>query len=891
MSMGPTPEQVATQVAMLRRQRPEASIIGIHTPGTWLGGAELRVDGKCLPVAFCTSALQISEALTSHDSAGPPLVIVTNLEDGHLSLDVRARFAGRQLCRIDRWEMVRDGFRARQLDPRLPSQGWLADALLQQMPEGGYPPVASGLLDADTVWTHLLQRHLGLPGGRPDAVTLVTWSLALENLRRYKALHPEFRAGLRQRIADAAGAVGVALLDTLDAGYGAWLLPIGLVCEILYAADGQGQIGIAQARARLEPYIAGRALSSEMGRAWFDTAQAVLAALPNADAREWLERAQQLLADLKATEYRALSSVLTSGLDQRLAGFARVLTNVLSGTSTMDELEASVEHVNHHQAAAQQADRMARVSMALRLARYLASLPPDPPAVSLSQMGGDYAEQGAYVDWARQVLIAGDELQDVAQAFGLLADRVRQVREQQNKRFAELLAVWSKGPSPGEHLIPIEQALGTIVTKLAEASPLLFLVMDGMSYAVFRELSEDLSRRGWMALTQQPGRALPSLVSTVPSVTAMSRASLLTGVLRSGNSAAEKRGFAAHAGLLEASRRGAPPRLFHKGELVEAGATGVSDAVREAIRDDNQKVVGVVLNAVDDHLAKSDQLRLVWGVNQFHFLDALLAEAHLANRVVVLTSDHGHIIEAGTSHLEGGEDERWRSCDGDLAAEELIFEGPRVTPLTGAERIVVPWSETVRYSRKKQGYHGGATLQEVLVPIGVYATPDRRIDGWEALAERRPGWWRPAETPPVAAPPAPSRARRRAQPPTVAAQGNLFVPSPPVSSEAEQQTDWIGGLLGSAVFQTQRRLAGRVAPNDRVVGTFLQALDAHHDRMTRPGLAQALGQPEFRMRGLLAGLQRLLNVDGYQVVAVDETAGTIELNRQLLNKQFELVSP
>ena len=72
MSMGPTPAQVATQVAMLRRQRPEASIYAIHTPGTWLGGSELRIDGECLPVAFCASALQISEALTSHDPAGSP---------------------------------------------------------------------------------------------------------------------------------------------------------------------------------------------------------------------------------------------------------------------------------------------------------------------------------------------------------------------------------------------------------------------------------------------------------------------------------------------------------------------------------------------------------------------------------------------------------------------------------------------------------------------------------------------------------------------------------------------------------------------------------------------------------------------------------------------------
>jgi hypothetical protein len=60
--------------------------------------------------------------------------------------------------------------------------------------------------------------------------------------------------------------------------------------------------------------------------------------------------------------------------------------------------------------------------------------------------------------------------------------------------------------------------------------------------------------------------------------------------------------------------------------------------------------------------------------------------------------------------------------------------------------------------------------------------------------------------------------------------------------------------------------------------------------MTRHALAQVLAQPDFRMRGLLAGLQRLLNVDGYQVVAVDETSGTVALNRQLLNKQFQLVS-
>ena len=81
--------------------------------------------------------------------------------------------------------MVRDLFRARQLDPRLATHEWIADALLQKVPAGGYPPVASGVLDADTVWMHLCQQHLGLPDGRPDALALIQ----LEISAAWRGLH------------------------------------------------------------------------------------------------------------------------------------------------------------------------------------------------------------------------------------------------------------------------------------------------------------------------------------------------------------------------------------------------------------------------------------------------------------------------------------------------------------------------------------------------------------------------------------------------------------------------------------------------------------------------------------------------------------------------------
>ena len=238
----------------------------------------------------------------------------------------------------------------------------------------------------------------------------------------------------------------------------------------------------------------------------------------------------------------------------------------------------------------------------------------------------------------------------------------------------------------------------------------------------------------------------------IHSVTEMARASLFAGVLTRGNSSAEKHSFASHADLVTASRAGYPPQLFHKGELSEAGSTELSQTLRAAIRNHHQRVIAVVLNAVDDHLAKSDQLRLSWTIAQFQQLDALLYEAQLARRAVVITSDHGHVVEEGASRLAVGQEERWRTDSGAVSDGEAVFEGSRVEQVTGLPRIIAPWSERLRYTPKKHGYHGGATPQEVLVPIGVFARlndPSDAIKGWEPTPDRKPAWWSGTERQPA----------------------------------------------------------------------------------------------------------------------------------------------
>jgi hypothetical protein len=75
---------------------------------------------------------------------------------------------------------------------------------------------------------------------------------------------------------------------------------------------------------------------------------------------------------------------------------------------------------------------------------------------------------------------------------------------------------------------------------------------------------------------------------------------------------------------------------------------------------------------------------------------------------------------------------------------------------------------------------------------------------------------------------------------------------------------------------------------DERVRRCLLALDAHGGKLTRAALARAVGVPPLRLAGLLTALRRLLNVDGYPVLAVDEASETIELNRSLLETQFEI---
>ena len=103
------------------------------------------------------------------------------------------------------------------------------------------------------------------------------------------------------------------------------------------------------------------------------------------------------------------------------------------------------------------------------------------------------------------------------------------------------------------------------------------------------------------------------------------------------------------------------------------------------------------------------------------------------------------------------------------------FEGRSVL-VEGHQRLIAPWSERVRYGIKKNGYHGGLSPQEMVVPIVVLSNTDNPTPpGGRYNRSTFPLWWvsrssppGPAEQPVPALKPAIPRTTRHALRPATA---------------------------------------------------------------------------------------------------------------------------
>lgn len=887
-AVAPTFRQIKAQVKSLREKAPNDRVFGIHTLGRWTGQREYREGDDVFVIDHCDSPLALRVALREATPENATRVLLTSLDDRDISEDIRIRLARRRLFHVDSWQVLQTLFQAHAIDPRLSRQPWMAEQILELASKTDCPAAPGGIVDLETAWAFLLVHGLGFGFARPDLPSILKWSLEEENVQRFRGLSEEFRSECTKWLSAAIGPAVRLVLRSVACSSRPDALPIGLAAQVLFHPRVSGKLDKAVVRLE-ERFLGGESAEPENCQRWGAAAREVLRLqIMEPKRREaLLKRADAILKELEADAFAYLSDVSLLGFDQRLEEFGRTLKHIVEGDASLS-LDSSYRSVREHDQAKRELRRIECVEMATRLTRWLkeCKASPIPQAASFAASVQEYLEIGSFVDLARLTLRNGDAVGLLSDAYLALFNKCQSMQEIAAERFATLLQDWTAAGSNGSTPIPVEEVLSRVVAPLAEKKSVLLIVMDGMSVPVFNRLIEGITQRDWSPIAVADDDRPMVGLATIPSVTEFSRTSLLCGKLISGNSSTEQIGFAQHAGLAAACRTGIPPKLFHKTDLHGVGEGGLLPEIRTAISSKDQIVVGVVINAIDDHLLKGDQLDIRWSRDEIRALPALLHEAKLANRIVVMVSDHGHVLEFSTSFATAEGGDRWCHDRSAPTKGELKIAGSRV--LNDSHELIAPWSENVRYGMKKNGYHGGLNPQEMVVPIAVLVSSEELPAGWIEKPFLPPRWWSDEAL----------TTDTEGEKSKIAPKPKQKVPESLLDwreDEKPQPThevatpSWIAELTSSPVYVEQKKLAGRSFPkSEDVFVRLLDALAANGGKMTTIALARSIGYPPLRLGGMLAISQRVLNLDGYEVLGRDEDSDTISLNMDLLRKQFEL---
>ncbi|PAY16343.1 hypothetical protein CKO51_27200 [Rhodopirellula sp. SM50] len=903
--------QLKAQVAAVRKKIPESTAIAIRSHHRWTGEPERRDGDDVYLIHQCDSPLAMRVALRQQsepdgNGARPTSILITDLDDEQIGDDILVRLKPRKVVPLDNWQIVKSLFQAREIDPRVTGHHWIAAELMNYGAMRDCPPATSGFLDAESVWRILLVQLIGFEGETPDLLGLLKWSTSAENVGRWRALDTPIRDCVREWMTGLAGPAAEAVLRACLENERPDALPIGLAAGVVLHPRAKGKLEKASGKLE-ERYLSGETPKEPVVAAWHAAASDVVR-LGISDGRlkqQLLARGDEILQELGGDSHAWLSDTSPVGFDQRLARFGdrlgTVLNELKNGPADLESLAKTHDLLQTHDRATRERRRMDRVQMAMRLVRWLCDRERDTAshsARSLAEAAGMYLREGGYVDWARLTLRSGDPVRELSQGYSKLFDQGTSLAESRSQHFAKLLKDWTASHVTDDLLVPVEQILDRIVSPIAKKTPVLVIVIDGLSVAVFRELMDDVLGSDWALLAEEEV-GLRSGLATIPSVTEASRTSLLCGKLAQGGSANEKTGFAEHSGLVAASRSTHPPVLFHKASLQESEDASLAADIRKEIGSSHRKVVGVVVNAVDDHLLKGEQIDTRWTRDEIKVLPALLHEAKMSRRTVIVLSDHGHILDCNAKGKKADGGERWRFDEDDPAEGELQIAGPRVV-IPESKKLIAPWSEKLRYGIKKNGYHGGLTPQEMVVPIAVLSTSDSFPAGWQEATVDLPAWWNEPlpidsdierEVPVIKPQPkkAPETLFDFAEAIEASEPKKATDPSGKESSDkSETAAVWIQALLASPIFEQQKTLGGRAIPRDEVFAKMLGTIDARGGKMTSPALASAIGFSSMRLRGLLAIAGRVLNIDGYAVLTHDEASDTITLDRTLLCKQFDL---
>lgn len=856
-----------------------AFVVGIRgEPDAWTGPAEHVLDnGWTLTVVPSGSVLAVLDALARWEPTPKAvLAVLTDLAESDLGDAILARLDGDTLYEADRHTLLENILRTRNIDPRIRKEVWLVDALIDLAHDGQLRPLLGTSLTRRRALSLVARSRLDTDPESADLADLVL-RLNTAGIRdRWRALDPATRAGLRDYLVMLLGAPAGLLLDLADSRDE----PLAdlLAVQPIVAARALPQ----PTHLAIEAY--GRATQSRFGT---DPGREVLTTLTDAGlaaARRhaapeaMFARADAMLDELAAAGLAVHSPVLARGHVERLATAAADLT---------EETLATVAAHDRHRA---EPHRHARLHAALRLRRWLAS----EPSTEVDGIGDGlcrHARELAWVDRALQQVQAGDADPRVASTLRSTALAVADVRAEIDLAFAGRLA---HAPETPAELLAVETVLARRVAPLvAKGQDVVLVVVDGMSGAVAGDLVEALADQGWIEMVASDDGDREAVLAALPTETQYSRSSLLRGRLVRGRDDRERAEF---PDLPHWSGRDV--RIVHKaGVAGDVGADLGIDLDAALAPDSGCRLVAVVLNAVDDCLPKgraSSDPR--WTPRDVPGLEGVLARARDTGRAVILVSDHGHVVESGSQlRTSPGGGARWRP-EGEVAPDEVLVSGPRV--LTESGRAVLAAVERLRYGKSSAGYHGGATLAEVAIPlIGLLPPGVDELPGWIPRTVAAPAWWTGTTSPaPVAdvttaSPPSTRKPPRRRVAP-VQSEGLFDAPAEVPTPAPAPPTPASRGraLIATKTFRDAHAAAGAAVPSPETFAAVVDTVLDAGGRVPASTAAAAAERPVARLRGLISVMARVLNRDSFPVMTLIDHGKTVAVDRALLDDQFPVTT-
>ncbi|GAA0926822.1 BREX-2 system phosphatase PglZ [Pseudonocardia zijingensis] len=834
-------------------------VIGIRSPDVpqWHGPHQVELDGTRVRIAPCRSVLAVLDALADADDH-EVLVLLTDLPESELGDAVLARLHRGKLLEADRYTELEDLLDARSVDPRIRRETWLVDALVGLAGAGRLPSTTGEVLSLQRAIALVAGARLGVDPEQADLPALVA---AFDDTRvraDWRMLSDAERSGLVEHLGRRHGP-GVAVVAALSERHDNVLAEL-LVAQVITAAPepdtraARAFGGFTQSRFSL-PRPTRADLAAAAGAAVVHAREA-----PTVRLNQQIRHAEAALDELSALELAAFSPILSRSFVERLAAAAERLD------------DAAFAELDDHAQARVDAHRVERVRAARRVQRWLDSNP-QRSCASVTEGLARHSRDLAWLDRALTQIRAGDAEPRVAAVLRRLAERASAARAAVDVTFAQQLARMDATP---RELLAVETLLPRAVAPLAEHAPVLLVVVDGMSGAVAGDLTARLADRrdGWTEIVRSDDGGREAVLAALPTETRYSRASLFAARLTTGDQAAERSAFAAHPFW---PRGGAV--LVHKSGVAGRDGSDLGLELEQAVEVDGPRVVAVVLNAVDDSLSKGRQsLDPAWRPEDIPGLPQLLDRAVTAGRVVLLTSDHGHVLEHGAAprHQVGG-GARWRPDDGVPRADEVSVGGARV--LTLDERVILAATEDVRYGPRAHGYHGGATLAEVAIPlIGLLPPGVAMPEGWTTHTIGPPSWWDGAT--PVVTPVAAPKRRSSKKAPTQNGDGLFELPSTGPATRG-------ASLVASATFrEAHAEIPRNRAPEPAVFQAVVDALVTAGGRLPLRAVATAAGASGRNPRGLVSVMGRVLNRDSYPVLTLVDNGQAVALNLELLDEQF-----